>query len=247
MLGNHPERLEFAPEPAMPVVLNGRIMQPDETDEWTLQLNEKQAITLNLAAASLGSPLDAGLSIHDAEGKQLATNDDRATGQPDPLLTFTAPKAGAYTVRVRDRFRSRGGPAFAYRLTAAPATQPDFKLTLAAAHYNVTRDPEGGLEDNRAEIERLSEIDAEVSAAKAVPENRHRRRAHPRIDHHLHMLHQGQDAKRQGGARTPRRFQRRSPFGIRGLAEKRDRTQRPHRDQRQGSEFGIHRAGQHAH
>ena len=173
VLGNHPERLEPAPEPAtVPVVLNGRIMQPDETDEWTLQLNEKQAITLNLAAASLGSPLDAGLSIHDAEGKQLATNDDRATGQPDPLLTFTAPKAGAYTVRVRDRFRSRGGLAFAYRLTAAPATQPDFKLTLAAAHYNVTRDPEGGLEDNRAEIERLekrmTEIDAEVSAAKAV-------------------------------------------------------------------------------
>ena len=130
VLGNHPERLEPALEPAtVPVVLNGRIMQPDETDEWTLQLNEKQAITLNLAAASLGSPLDAGLSIHDAEGKQLATNDDRATGQPDPLLTFTAPKAGAYTVRVRDRFRSRGGLAFAYRLTAAPASQPDFKLT----------------------------------------------------------------------------------------------------------------------
>ena len=67
---------------------------------------------------------------------------------------------------------SLGGLAFAYRLTAAPASQPDFKLTLAAAHYNVTRDPEGGLEDNRAEIERLEkripEIDAEVSAAKAV-------------------------------------------------------------------------------
>ena len=75
-------------------------------------------------------------------------------------------------MRVRDRFRSRGGPAFAYRLTAAPATQPDFMLTLAAAHYNVTRDPEGGLADNRAEIDRLekrmTEIDAEVSAAKAV-------------------------------------------------------------------------------
>jgi hypothetical protein len=173
VLSDHPERLEPTPEPAtVPVVLNGRILKPGEMDEWTLQLDEKQAITLDLAAASLGSPLDASLSIHDAEGKQLATNDDRAAGQPDPILSFTAPKAGAYTVRVRDRFRSRGGPSFAYRLTAAPAARPDFKLTLAAAHYNVTRDPDGGLADNRAEIEqleqRIAEIDAELKAAKAI-------------------------------------------------------------------------------
>ena len=136
----------------MPVVLNGRIMQPDETDEWT-PTERKTGDHADLAAASLGSPLDAGLSIHDAEGKQLATNDDRATGQPDPF-TFTAPKAGAYTVRVRDRFRSRGGPRLRLSPHRRAGDQP-VQAHPAAAHYNVTRDPEGGLADNRAEIDRL--------------------------------------------------------------------------------------------
>ena len=173
VLGEHPELLEPVAEAVhVPVVLNGRILKPGEMDEWSLHLDASQSVTLNLAAAALGSPLDASLSIHDADGKQLATNDDRAAGQPDPLLTYTAPKTGVYTVRVRDRFRSRGGPTFAYRLTVKAAAGPDFKLTFAAAHYNVTRDPEGGLEDHRAKIEkleqRMAEIDEAVKAAKAV-------------------------------------------------------------------------------
>ena len=67
----------------MPVVLNGRIMQPDETNEWTLQLNEKRAIT-GPRRRVLGIFQDAGLSIHDAEGKQLATNDDAPVSRPLP-------------------------------------------------------------------------------------------------------------------------------------------------------------------
>lgn len=172
-VGEHPELLEPAAEAASaPVALNGRILEPGEIDEWALLLEEKQSVTLDLAAAALGSPLDADLTIHDADGKQLAANDDRATGQPDPLLTFTAPKAGSYLARVRDRYRSRGGPSFAYRLTVAPTSGADFKLTLAADHFNVTRDPEGGLENHSEEIERLEKrmaaIDEEVKAAKAA-------------------------------------------------------------------------------
>ena len=36
--------------------------------------------------------------------------------QVDPVLTFTPPSDGIYFVRVSDRFRTRGGPKYAYRL-----------------------------------------------------------------------------------------------------------------------------------
>ena len=142
VVGEHPEHLEPAPSPvSVPSILNGRIGKPGETDTWQIQLTEKDKITLDLAAAQLGSPLDAMLSIHDTEGKQLSANDDRAKGQSDPRLNFTAPKAGVYQIRVSERFASRGGPSFAYRLTVinTVTTKPDFKITLDAVHFNLIR------------------------------------------------------------------------------------------------------------
>jgi len=171
-VGEYPELIEPTTDPVKsPVVLNGRILQPGQTDQWQLQLEEKQTVSLDLVAAQVGSPLDAVLSIHDTEDKQLATNDDRAKGQPDPKLEFTAKAAGVYTLKVRERFNSRGGPAYAYRLAVEPKKSvPDFSLNLTASHYNVFRDPKGGLETNTAEItqleKRLAEIDEIVKTAR---------------------------------------------------------------------------------
>ena len=71
------------------------------------------------------------LTISDADGKELAKNDDAADGRTDSHLVFTAPKAGRYVVKVSDRFATRGGPDFAYRLRATPVTTADFALTPA--------------------------------------------------------------------------------------------------------------------
>ena len=141
-ISNYPEQLESKKSiVGAPIVFNGRIAEPGETDTWKIKLEEKQKINFDLAAVQLGSPLDAVLSIHDAEGKQLAQNDDRAKGRPDPRLDFTAKAAGVYTVIVRERFASRGGPTFAYRLTAATpiVEKPDFSLTFGAMHLNLIR------------------------------------------------------------------------------------------------------------
>jgi hypothetical protein len=141
-IGDYPEQLESAKSTASaPVVFNGRIAKPGETDTWKIKLEGKQKIIFDLAAVQLGSPLDAVLSIHDAEGKQLATNDDRAKGQPDPRLDFTAKAGGVYTIKISERFASRGGPTFAYRLTAAAplVEKPDFSLSFGAMHLNLTR------------------------------------------------------------------------------------------------------------
>jgi hypothetical protein len=172
-IGDFPEQVEPASAPVtLPVVFNGRISKPGETDIWKVQLLAKQKILLDLAAAQLGTPLDAVLTLSDANGKQLATNDDRSKGQPDPRLEFTAPSDGTYLVRIRDRFSSRGGPRFAYRLTLAGADQPNFAVTLPASFYNVARDPKGGLETNADEIaateKRIAEIAEALKAVQAV-------------------------------------------------------------------------------
>src|SRR5262249_14679614 len=109
----------------VPAILNGRIGKPGEIDSWSVLLRKGDLYDFDLRAGRLGSPLHGFLTRHDAAGKELARADGGAPGQVDPVLRFTATADGTYTVRVQERFRSRGGPAFAYRLRidrpAAPA------------------------------------------------------------------------------------------------------------------------------
>src|SRR5262249_4807585 len=110
-----------------------------------------------LRAAQLGSPLVGVLTAFDAQGKQLARADG-TPAQADPVLSFTAPADGVCRVQVEDRFRSRGGPDFAYRLgLTRGAGDPDFRLQLAAdtvsiirsgtAKVRVTADRQGGFKE----------------------------------------------------------------------------------------------------
>ena len=98
---------------------------------WTFQATKGAALKIEVRAARLGSPLDAVLFIKDGQGKELAQADDLPGGSPDCELLFTPPADGAYIAEVRDRFASRGGQAFAYRLRIARPT-PDFALSLAS-------------------------------------------------------------------------------------------------------------------
>jgi hypothetical protein len=68
----------------------------------------------------------------------------REAGDPaqDPSLAFQPPADGTYTVRVAERFRSRGGPNFAYRLriTDGSGEKPGFRLTVP---FDTRRGPDG--------------------------------------------------------------------------------------------------------
>ncbi len=143
-----PEILEHEPndDPAadaaatpLPAMLNGRIDHPGDVDAWPIDLEKGAAVTLEILAAHLESSLDSVLTVCDADGNELAKNDDRADGRPDSRLLFTAPKAGRYLVKVRDRFAGRGGPDFGYRLRATLPTTSDFELTLNTDAINVIR------------------------------------------------------------------------------------------------------------
>jgi hypothetical protein len=112
----------------VPAICNGRIQKPGDVDYWKWLARKGEVYELDLRAARLGSPLIGVLTLLDATGKELARGE--AQGQADPVLTFKAPADGTYAIRVQDRFGSRGGPAFAYRLRIAAPGPQDFRLQL---------------------------------------------------------------------------------------------------------------------
>ena len=124
----------------VPVVANGRIAIAGETDAWPIAVKKGDVIDLEVRAGRLGSPLDSLLTIIDAAGKQVATNDDLSGTESDSRLRWTAPADGVYTVQVADRSRMRGGAQFAYRLWITAAAPQDFALTMPIDALIVLRD-----------------------------------------------------------------------------------------------------------
>jgi len=121
---------------SLPSVLNGIIEKPGQMDEWKWQGKKGETWEFELRAARLGSRLDGVLTITDKDGKVLA----KAEANPgDPMFRFHAPAEGEYRVRVQDRFRSRGGPDFAYRLRVAPPPNADFQLTMTTDAVTLPR------------------------------------------------------------------------------------------------------------
>lgn len=124
----------------LPTVLNGRISKADEVDAWKFAAKKGEEWTFDVKASRLGSPLDGVLTLFNAEGKQIAQADDQPKGQTDPLLKAKIPADGEYVLKIQDRFASRGGPRFAYRIgCTASEDSPGFEITLPADAFTLTR------------------------------------------------------------------------------------------------------------
>jgi len=141
-VGSVPEQREpdkdapLALPSSAPVVLNGQIL-PGQVDRFPLLLHAGQRLSAAAHARTLIPYLadavpgwfQAVLTLYDADGKEVAYNDDNGF-DPDPLLTYQAPKDGIYRLEIRDALY-RGRQDFVYRievnddlLPRAPALQP---------------------------------------------------------------------------------------------------------------------------
>ena len=116
-----------------PVTINGRIFPREDVDVWTFAATKGQTYTCEVAAARLGSPLEARLEVRGPEGRRLA---EKLADGGDPVLRFTAPADGQYAVRIQD-VNAHGGQAYVYRLTitgepyvdlGSPGTELEFAL-----------------------------------------------------------------------------------------------------------------------
>ena len=127
------DSVETAQAVTLPIIINGRIGQPGERDVFKFDGHAGQQIVAEVFARRLDSPLDSFLRLTDADGKQLAFNDDFEdkgsglnTHHADSYLTATLPADGIYFVHLSDT-QGQGGPEFAYRLRISEP-QPDFAL-----------------------------------------------------------------------------------------------------------------------
>jgi hypothetical protein len=131
-----------APQPlTLPVIVNGRIEKPGDTDVFTFRGKAGQQVVAEVEARRLGSPLDSAIELTDAAGKRIAFNDDfddpgagLQTHYADSHLMATLPADGTYRLRLIDVQR-HGGPDYAYRLRIGPP-RPDFELRVTPAEIN---------------------------------------------------------------------------------------------------------------
>lgn len=103
----------------IPQAIDGLIREPRDVDVFRLEGKAGQRLVFEVLAARYGSALDSTLTLYDAAGQQVASNDD-ANGSTDSRLEVTLAKAGTYYLSVLDA-HDQGGPAHVYRLVARPA------------------------------------------------------------------------------------------------------------------------------
>ena len=154
-LDDLPEFLAPKSEPvSVPAVLNGRIPSHETPDTWTVNLTKGRKYTLELRARQLGSPLCGAISVTGPDGKELAKSDSGADVTTDPTLSVQVPVDGAYTVRIGERFRGRGGLAFTYRLRITDTTviPRDLRMTIPVDSLIV---PRGATAKLKVTIERV--------------------------------------------------------------------------------------------
>lgn len=128
-----------------PVIINGRIDAPGDLDCFRFEGRKGEAVSLEVIARRLGSPLDARLVLLDAEEHVIASSDDvedRAEGlvthHADSCIVTNLPETGAYIVRLED-LQGKGGNEYAYRLRIGQE-QPDVCLRMTPASLRIPQD-----------------------------------------------------------------------------------------------------------
>ena len=117
--------------PQLPVTFWGAFNPAGDSDEVELQAKAGQRIVFDFAAKSLGSKANAMLTLFDAKGNLLASNNDFDGG--DPLLAYKFSATGTYRLRISDEMLGGSADHF-YRLSVGEFSEVVgiFPLSVAA-------------------------------------------------------------------------------------------------------------------
>jgi hypothetical protein len=120
----------------VPGVASGRIEAVEDVDTYKCHVEAGQTLSVEVYGARLQDKihdlqkhLDPLLTLYDAQGRELAANDDYFFA--DPLLTYTAPSAGDYFIQVRDA-KYDGDARWAYALLATTKPYAAHLFPMAA-------------------------------------------------------------------------------------------------------------------
>ena len=148
-----------------PVVINGRIGGPKDSDRFTFKASADGKLIAEVEARRFGSPLDALLAVF--SGEALVARNDDAAGS-DARIEFDAKKDTEYTVTITD-LTGHGGSNFAYRLAVRPPSAAAGASLVAKYFPDVVRVNRNGRTRVRCEIVRAG-FDGPVRvAARDLP------------------------------------------------------------------------------
>ncbi len=106
----------------LPCVVSGAISKAEDVDWYAFSAQAGQRVTLSVWANRLENKIhdlqkhfDPILSIHDAQGRELAVDDNHDFA--DPMLSYECKDAGVYYVQIRDTTYA-GDPNWTYVLQA---------------------------------------------------------------------------------------------------------------------------------
>jgi hypothetical protein len=97
----------------LPQVVEGVISQTQDVDVFRVEGKAGQSLSAEVLASRFGSMLDSTLTLYDADGRQLAWDDDSAGH--DSTLKFVLPRDGVYYLGLIDAHDS-GSALHVYRL-----------------------------------------------------------------------------------------------------------------------------------
>lgn len=102
---------------AVPCAFHGVISKKDDVDWFCFSAKKGENLRVRVRARSLRSPLDSVLILRDANGKQVARNDDQ--GGLDSVIDFKPAADGKYFINIRDQL-GNAGPDYVYRVEIHP-------------------------------------------------------------------------------------------------------------------------------
>ncbi len=162
-------RLQVAP---VPCVINGQI-RPGDIDHFRFKARKSQSIIVDVGARRIIPYLadavpgwfQAVVAIYDENGNEVAYQDDYKFN-PDPVLFFEVPRAGTYTLSIRDSIY-RGREDFVYRIAVGElpfitsifplGAQQGQAVDIALTGKNLPkRRLTGKLPDEEAEVRHIS-------------------------------------------------------------------------------------------
>ena len=125
-------------EATAPFAFDGVLATKGEPAFFRFAAKKDLHLEFQVFARRLGSPLDSVLTVLDAKGKSLGSNDD-AAGNPDSMARVKIPEDGDYIVKVADQL-ARGGPLHTYRVEVTEV-RPALVLSIpdTARYDNETR------------------------------------------------------------------------------------------------------------
>jgi hypothetical protein len=108
----------------VPAAVNARIGKSGEIHRYKFHGNKGQGYRFEVNGRRFDSRIDSVLALLNAQGQEIASNDDAAG--PDSRIEWGCPADGDYFLEVRD-LHNGGGDNFVYLLSAQQAG-PDFSL-----------------------------------------------------------------------------------------------------------------------